>query len=155
MKVSLFVLLLLPSLAFGATLEGVLKINNGKQWVYISTTLDSKTVGCAYATQDTLTGSALQNFAISQGDRCKKQVRREQYRLAPNLKTIAAWDAWIAAGHKIQTCSGNPEVCVDEVIPKKPFKGKHPKSIGYKAQYGAANSTIEKLDIIAEFLGLK
>ena len=94
-------------------------------------------------------------YIQTNADTYMTHIYRKMYRQAPKLLTLASWEVWIADGAKVAVCKGNPEVCEERVIPKKPFTGKHPAVVKFRERIGAANSIAEKVDIIEEFLGLK
>lgn len=77
-------------------------------------------------------------------DRYMSDIYRKMYLQAPNnLHSLIQWEAWITAGAKVN----------GKTILKKPFKGKHPRSIQLKKDLTVATSIPALKIIIKQMLG--
>ena len=84
-------------------------------------------------------------YLITQADKYMSDIYRKMYRQAPNdLHSVAQWDAWVVAG--TMDSKG-------KIVNKKPFTGKHPKSIQLKKDIDAATSIPDLKIIIKKMLG--
>ena len=142
MRTLFFVLLLIPSLAFGQSviLVDVKQMNNDQHVLFI---VEHKGETYEWSADIPLGVVPITHIEVNVG-RYMSNIYRKMYIQAPNsLYSVAQWEVWITAG-----------ALDDEgkLVPKKPFKGKHPKSIKLKADLESATSIQGRLTILENYL---
>jgi len=146
-KMSLLIILLIPSLVFGATVSlDEARQNTKDQTVFFTVTHNE--ISYEYHADIPLSADPIAHIQY-QADEYMMQIYREMYRKAPrNPNSISQWEQWIADGAMIILPNGKLKV-----IKKKPFKGKHPAWIQLIKDIDAATSIPDLKIIIKKMLG--
>ena len=142
MTILILLILLIPAIVSSATvsLDSVDQRAN-KQMVFFIVNHDSIDYQYHAAISPSVDPTA---HIQSQADTYMAQIYREIYRKAPHdLNTITQWEAWIIDGALDNK---------GKVVKRKPFTGRHPKSIKLKADIDESTLSSNLKDLLKRML---
>lgn len=124
-------------------INGALPINDNRQWIFLTLTINGDECKFTHAAPADLTGQDLQDYVDAREDDYKLDILKDMYFgakpvQAPDLTELANFEMWISMG-QMNVDEGGNEIFIPEVS----WVGTHPEKMNV---FGMSQETLNALE---------